>query len=37
MPCAQHLAPLTVSSAEGKYDIIEPFEHYHISLMVDVC
>ena len=26
-----------ISSDEGKYDIIEPWEHSHISLMMDVC
>ena len=27
----------TISSTEGRYDITESWEHYHISLMTDSC
>ena len=32
LPCAQHPAPMTISSTEGRYGITEPSEHYHILL-----
>ena len=32
LPCAQHPAPVTISSTEGRYGIIKPWQHYHISL-----
>ena len=31
LPCAQHPTPMTISSTEGRYGIIEPWEHYRIS------
>ena len=33
-PYAQHPAPMTISL---RFDIIEPWEHCHISLMMDFC
>ena len=35
LPCAQHLAPITILSTEGRYGTIEPWEYYHVSLMMD--
>ena len=35
LPCAQHTASMTISSTERRYGIIEPWEYYHISLMMD--
>ena len=37
LPCAQHLVPMTISPTEKKYDIFEPWEHCHISLIMDFC
>ena len=37
LPCAQHPTLMTISSTEGRYGVIEPWEHYHISLMKDSC
>ena len=32
MPCAQHPVPMTISSIERKYDVIEPGKHLsHIT------
>ena len=32
LPCAQHLVPMTISSAEGRFGIIKPLGHIHKSL-----
>ena len=39
MPCLvqQHLTPMTILSVERRHGIIEPWEHYHISLMMNSC
>ena len=37
LPCAQHLTPMTISSTEGRYGIIGPYEHHDIPLMMDSC
>ena len=34
---AQHPAPMTISSAGGKYGIIQPWEQCHVLLMMDSC
>ena len=36
LPCAEHPGLMTMSLTEGRYDIIEPWEHYQI-LMMDFC
>ena len=35
--CAQHQALMTISSTDGRCGMIEPWEHDHISLMMDSC
>ena len=35
LPYVEHPGPMTPT--EGKYDIIEPWEHCHISSMIDFC
>ena len=37
LPYVQHPEPMTISSTEERYSIIEPLEHCHISLMKDSC
>ena len=35
LPGAQHPAPMTISSAEGRHGITEPWKHYHMHIIDD--